>query len=164
MFKMASHELFGHLQHKLWSKERPRVKLSTTKSRESTRSWCVQVECDTSLESSWGELQLCFRPHPNQRLESGVMSTQSLESPNRNNFGTPPWESRDKKSFGCRSRGRTQRILYGGRWWFPPSPSCGESSESSESVLPVACPNTKSDPKWRLTNLWLVLMQDRVAN
>jgi hypothetical protein len=23
-----------------------------------------------------------------------------------------------------------QRILYGGRWWLPPSPGCGESSES----------------------------------
>jgi hypothetical protein len=26
--------------------------------------------------------------------------------------------------------GATQRILYGGRWWLPPSPSRGESSES----------------------------------
>jgi hypothetical protein len=23
----------------------------------------VQVKCDTPLESSWGELQVCFRPH-----------------------------------------------------------------------------------------------------
>jgi hypothetical protein len=49
-------------QHKLWSKERPRVKLIiwllTTKSRESTRPRCVQVQCDTLLESSWGELQV----------------------------------------------------------------------------------------------------------
>jgi hypothetical protein len=27
-YKMASHEPFGHLQHKLWSKERPGVKLT----------------------------------------------------------------------------------------------------------------------------------------
>ncbi len=69
MSKMASHEPFGHLQHKLWSKERPRVKLTiwlpTTKSRESTRSRGVQVECDTPLKSFQGELQVCFRPHPN---------------------------------------------------------------------------------------------------
>jgi hypothetical protein len=39
----------------------------TTKSRESTRPRCVQVECDTLLESSQGELQVCFRPHPNRR-------------------------------------------------------------------------------------------------
>ncbi len=40
-----------------------------------------------------------------------------------------------------------------------PSPGRGESSES---VLPVACPNTKSVSEGELTNLWLVLMQDRV--
>jgi hypothetical protein len=72
------------------------------------------------------------------------MSSSSLGSPNRDSFGTLHWESRDKKPFGCRSRGQTQRILYGGRWWLPPSPGRGESSES---VLPVACPNTKVDPK-----------------
>jgi len=78
------------------------------------------------------------------------MSSQSPGSPNRDSFGTPPWESRDKKSFGCRCRGQTQRILYGGRWLFPLSPDRGESSES---VLPVACPNTKNDSKCELTNL-----------
>jgi hypothetical protein len=43
--KMGLHEPFGHLQHKLWWKERSRVKLvvwlPTTKSRESTRPRCV---------------------------------------------------------------------------------------------------------------------------
>jgi len=43
-----------------------------------------------------------------------------------------------------------QRILYGGRWWLPPSPGRGESSEF---VLPVPCPNTKSDSECELTNL-----------
>jgi hypothetical protein len=56
MSKMASYESFGHLQQKLWSKEGPEIKLvvwlRTTKSRESTRLWCVQVECNTSLEIS----------------------------------------------------------------------------------------------------------------
>jgi len=51
-------------------------------------------------------------------------------------------------------------ILYGGRWWLPLSPSHGESSES---VLPVACPNTKKVSENELTNLWLVLMQDKVT-
>jgi len=69
--------------------------LPTTKSRESTRPRCVQVECDTPLESSWGELQICFRPHPNRSSELGVMSSQSPGSPIRDNFGTPPWESWD---------------------------------------------------------------------
>jgi len=88
-----------NLQHKLWSKEGSRVKLAiwlpTTKSRESTQPWCVQVECNTLLESSWGELQVRFKPCPNQRSESGVMSSQSPESPIRDSFETPPWESRD---------------------------------------------------------------------
>ncbi len=43
-----------------------------------------------------------------------------------------------------------QRILYGGRWWLPLSPGRGESSDS---VLPMACSNTKSVSKRELTNL-----------
>jgi len=67
--------------------------LPTTKSRESTRSRCVQMECNTPLESSWGELQVFIRPHPNLRFEPRVMSFQSPRSPNWDSFGTPPWES-----------------------------------------------------------------------
>jgi hypothetical protein len=70
----------------------------------------------------------------------GAMSSQSPKSPNRDSFETPPWESRDKKPFGCRCCGVTQRIIYGGRWWLPLSLGRGESSES---ILPVACPSTK---------------------
>jgi hypothetical protein len=111
MSKMASYEPFEHMQHKLWSKEGPGVKLvvwlQTTKIRESTRLWCVQVKCNTPLERSWGELQVCFRPHPNRRSELGVMGSQSPRSPNRDNFETPPWESQDKKPFECRCHGQT---------------------------------------------------------
>jgi hypothetical protein len=153
MSKMASHGPFKNLKHKLCAKEGPRVKLAiwlpATKSRESTRPRCVQVEWDTPLESSRGELQVCVRPHPDRRSKQGVMNYQSPGSPNRDsfstptwesresksgqfrhNFGTPTWESRDKKSFGCGPRGVAQSILYGGRWWLPPSPGRGESSES----------------------------------
>jgi hypothetical protein len=131
---MDSHEPFGHLQHKLWLKERSGVKLvvwlSTTKSQESTRSRCVQVKCNTPLESSWGELQLWFRPRPDPSLGREVMNAQSPGSPNWDNFGTPLWESREKKPFGCKCDRKLQRILYGGRWWLPPSLGRGESSES----------------------------------
>jgi hypothetical protein len=131
---MASYEPFGHLQHKLCVKEGSRVKfpvwLPTTKSRESTRPRWVQVECETPLESSQGELQVYFKSHPNWRFEQGVMSCQSSGSPNRDNFKTPPWESREKVSFGCRCDGVMQRILYGGRWWLPPSSGHSESCES----------------------------------
>jgi len=66
------------------------VWLSTTKSRESTRSRCVQVECDTLLESSQGELQVCFRPHPNRRSEQRVTNSQNPGSLNRDSFGIRP--------------------------------------------------------------------------
>jgi hypothetical protein len=131
---MALYEPFGHLQHELWQKERPKVKLTiwlpTIKSRELTRPRCVKMECDTLLEIFQGELQICFKPYPNQRFEQRVMNSQSPGSPNWDSFETPLWESRDKKPFGCGCRGITQRILYGGRWWLPPSPGRGESCES----------------------------------
>jgi hypothetical protein len=131
---MALHEPFGHLQHKLWSKERPGVKpgvklavwLPITKSRESTRSRCVQVECNTPSESSWGELEVCLRPHSNQRFELGVMSSQSLESPNQDSFRTPLWESQDKKAIWMQVPWRgVENTIWGkvvaspesGPWW-----------------------------------------------
>jgi len=89
----------------------------TTKSWESTRPRCVQMECDTPLESFQWELQVCFRLHPNSRSKQRVMNSQSPGSPN--------WDS-----FGCGCHEKTQRILYGGRWWLPPSPGRGESFES----------------------------------
>jgi hypothetical protein len=119
MSKMSLHGPFGHLQHKLRAKEGPGVKLAvwfpTTKSWESTWPQCAQGERDTPLESSQGELQVCFRPRPNRRSEQRVMTSWSPGSPNRDNFGIPPWESRDKEPFGCGCDGVTQWILYGGR-------------------------------------------------
>jgi hypothetical protein len=90
----------------------------------------VQVECDTPLKSSQGELQVCFRPRPNRRSEREVMNAQNPNSPNRDNFRTPLWKSWEKVPFGCKCDGVMQRILYGERWWLPSSPGHGESSES----------------------------------
>jgi hypothetical protein len=122
------------LQHKLSTKKGSRVKLTvwlpTTNSQESTRPRRLQGECNTPLESCQGELQVCFRPHPNRRFEQKVMTSQSFGSPNRDSFGTPLWESQEKKPFGRGCGGVTQIILYGGRWWLPPRPSRGESCES----------------------------------
>ncbi len=67
---------------------------------------------------------------PIRSLRKKIIILQSGKSPNRDNFGTPPWESRDKKSFGCRCRKEAQRLLYGGRWWLPSSPGRDESCES----------------------------------
>jgi len=155
---MASHEPFGHLHPKLWTKEGSEVKLTvwllTTKSQESTRFQHLQEECYMALKSSRRELQDCFRPHPNQRSEKEVMDAQSSGSPTRDNFGTPPWESREKVPFGCSLHGITQRILYRRRWWLPPSPGRGESSESK---VTRGLPQHQKGAEWVLTNLWLVL-------
>ncbi len=43
-----------------------------------------------------------------------------------------------------------ENTIWGEGGGFPPNPGCGESSES---VLPMACPNTKSDSECDLTNL-----------
>jgi hypothetical protein len=154
MSKMSSYESFGHLQPKLWAKEGSGVKLPTTKSRESTRSRHALGECDTALESSQRELQHWFRPRPDPRSGRETMTVQSPGSPNRDSFGTPLWESRDKKPFGCNLCGVTQSILYGGRWWLPPSPGRGESSEPK---CPWLVPTAKGVPECELTLLWLVL-------
>ncbi len=53
------------------------------------------------LESSQRGLQDYFRPHPNPRSKQEVMDAQSLRSPNRNSFGTPPLESWEKVPFRC---------------------------------------------------------------
>jgi hypothetical protein len=151
---MASHDPFGHLQHKLWSKEGLGAKLAiwlpTTKSQESTRPWCVQVKCNTPLKSFRRELQLCFRPCPNLSLGRKVMNAQNPGSPNLDNFGIPLWESREKVSFGCKCGGEMQRILYGGRWWLPPNSGHGESSESKVARGLSQHPECF---EWVLTNL-----------
>jgi len=61
----------------------------TTKNQESPRFPCVQVACHILLESSWLELQLCFRPHLNQRSTHKVMGPQSCKTPNFGNFKSP---------------------------------------------------------------------------
>jgi len=134
MPKMASHVPFGHLQPKLWAKEGPGVKLAiwlpTIKSQESTSSRRLLNECHMALKSSWQDLQLWFGPRPNPSLGQGVMSVQSPRTPTRDSFGTVVWESREKGPFGCSLREELQNILYGGKWWLPPSPGHGESCVS----------------------------------
>jgi hypothetical protein len=47
-----------------------------------------------------------FKPHFNRRFAHKVMGPQSYENPNFRNFETPTWESRDKMTFGCYTRGQ----------------------------------------------------------
>jgi hypothetical protein len=78
MSKMGLHDPFGHLKHKLWLKEKSKVKLTfwlpTTKSQESTRLPHVQVACDILLKSSRQGLQLCF-------TSQSKVCTQSYRAP-----------------------------------------------------------------------------------
>jgi hypothetical protein len=62
-----------------------------------------------ALESSLRGLQVWFRPRSDRRSGRGATTSQSLGSPNRDSFGTPLRESREKEPFGCHSRGQTQR-------------------------------------------------------
>jgi hypothetical protein len=68
-------------------------------------------------------------------------------------FGSPG----KKVPFECSLCGRTQRILYGGRWWLPLSLGC---SESSDVMLLVACPKTKCVPGGELTHFVVSFVQD----
>jgi len=129
--------------------------LPTTKSQESTSSQPPNWECDTSLERSRRGLQVLFRPRCDHTLQSGVMSSQSPGTPP----GTISGQFRDsnlrvprKEPFGCSPRNVVQRILYGGRWWLPPSPGRGVSHGPKCSWL-VSTP--KGVPECELTT-WVV--------
>jgi hypothetical protein len=95
MSKMGSREPFGHLQHKLWQKERPDVELvvwiPTTKSQELIQPRCVQAECNMPLESSWPGLQLCFRPHCDWRSAQEIILPQNCKRPScrHSHLGAP---------------------------------------------------------------------------
>jgi hypothetical protein len=59
-----------------------------------------------------------------QTLSRSDFAVGSYELPkswdsNRDNFGTPTWESWKKEPFGCSPRNVAQRILYGGRHHLP---------------------------------------------
>ncbi len=75
----------------------------------------------------------------------------------RDNFETLTWESREKEPFGCSLSKALQKILYGGRWWLPPSPGRGESCVSK---CPWLVPTPKGVPECELTTLWFVLDAD----
>jgi hypothetical protein len=131
---MGSHEPFGHLQHKLWWKERLGVKLlvwpPTTKSWKSTRPRCVQVECIhhwNALNKGYNfALDLILIGGLHRKLYTlkvaGVLVIGISGLP----LGSPEI----KKTIWMWPRGKLQSILYGGRWWLHLSLGRGESCES----------------------------------
>jgi len=151
---MASHEPFGHMQHELWSKEGPGVKLAvwfpTTKSRESTRSRCVQVECNTLLENSRGyyNFSLDLVPIRGQSEKLWTPKTRGVQTgivlgPH---FGNPGKKCHSDASAAVKCR----EYYMGGRWWLPPSPGRGESSESK---VARGLSQHQECSEWILTNL-----------
>jgi hypothetical protein len=83
--------------------------------------------------------------------DAGVGSYELPKSrdSNRDDFGTPTWESREFVPFGCSLRRELQSILYGGRWWLPPSSGRGESCVSK---CPWLVPTPKGVPNAKLTS------------
>jgi len=81
------------------------------------------------------------------RVQPGTVSGLLLGSPGN-------------KSHSNASAAEQRKEYYMGEGDASPSPGRGESSEF---VLPMACPNTKSVSEGELTNLWLVLMQDWIT-
>jgi hypothetical protein len=86
---------------------------------------CVQVTCDTPLESSSQELQLCFRPRLDQRSKHRAMASQSCENPTLA-VSRPLWESRKKKAIWMWASRRVAKSTIWGKvvaspesrlWW-----------------------------------------------
>jgi len=100
----------------------------------------VQVECNTPLESSQGELQVFFRPHPNRRSEQKVMNSQSLGIKSHSDVGAAE---------------RHIEYYMGEGGGFPQVQAV--VSLVSPKLL-VACPSTKGVPECELTNLLVGLM------
>jgi len=102
------------------------------------------VECNTPLKSFQGELQVCFKPHLIRRSKQRAITSQSLESPNRDSFGTPPWESWDKShsDVGVVERCKEYYMGEGGGFL-----RVRAMMSLVSSKLHVACPSTKGAPE-----------------
>jgi hypothetical protein len=100
--------------------------LPTTKSQESPWFIYMQVVRHISLENVRQKLQLCFRPHLNQKYAQKLMGLQSCESPNFENFGTPNlgimgqndiWVQASQPSIKNTIRGKMVASPKFGPWW-----------------------------------------------
>ncbi len=122
----------------------------TTKSRKLPLFPCVQVVCYIPLKSFQQGLQLFFRPHLNERFAHKVIGLQNCRNFNFENFGTPNLKDRGQNDTWVMAHGHARRIIYWGRWWFPPSLGCDESCEfmfARGSFMQQKCSN------YALTNL-----------
>ncbi len=147
MSKMGLHDPFGHFKHKLWPKEKSIINLAiwlpTTKSRKSPWFLCVQVLCDIPLESSWQGIQLCCRPHLDQRSTHKVMRPQIAKDPTSgiSGLGFPLGSPRIKWHLGAGPMAR-HRVFYKGEGGGFPQVRAVVSLVSPS--LPMVRPSTKS--------------------
>jgi hypothetical protein len=118
---------------------------------------CVQVECDTPLESSQWELQHCFRPHPNQRSKQRVIVPQSDRSPNLGSFET--LRTKSHSDVGATKRCREYYMGEGGGF---PRVRAMVNLVSPKSLM--TCPSIKCALEVELTNLLVGLIQIQVSN
>ncbi len=83
------------------------------------------------------------------------MNSQRPESLNRNNFETPPWESREKNHSDVGAAERHKEYYMGEGGGFA---RVRAVVNLMSLELPVACPSIKSAPECELTNLLVGLM------
>jgi hypothetical protein len=73
-------------------------------SRSATRGW-------KALDESYNFGSNLIRSELGARIYDSLKSRESKSGQFRDSFETPPWESREKESFGCSLRVELQRIL-----------------------------------------------------
>jgi hypothetical protein len=140
-------------------KGRESIWLPTTKIRE-TRSWCVQVECDTPLESSQEELQVCLNLIPIGGLNKELWTPKVLGFQTRTVsgllLGSP--EKKCHSDVGAAGKRREYYMRKGGGF-----PRVRAVVSHVNWGSPMACLSTERAPKCELTNLLVGLMQVRVT-
>jgi hypothetical protein len=92
---------------------------SLTPDHGKSRFPCVQLVCDTSLESSQRGLQLWFRPHPNQGFAQEVMVPQNCKSPTLAISGLPFGSPGTKNHSDVTPAGRCKVYYMGEGGGFP---------------------------------------------
>jgi hypothetical protein len=128
MSKMGSHDPFRYLKHKLWPKEKPKVKLLIWFRTTKVRNHPDFLTCRWRATYHWKALNEGYNFALDfmsiRGLHAKFMGPQSHGSPRCENFETPTWESRKKMPFGCGPRG-TKYTIRGkvmaspksGLWW-----------------------------------------------
>jgi len=159
MSKLASHDPFGHLQHKLWQKEGLGVKLSVwlptlkvgNRPDPSVCRWSA-IHCWKALNESYKfALDLISIRGLSKELWTHKVPEVQTETVSGLLLGSP-----GTKSHSDVGAAKQRREYYMGEGGGFPRIQVVVSLVSLE--LPVACPSTKGAPECELTNLLVSLM------